>query len=197
MRIVERDDLPRSTILTLISRVPFFRVGQILKKRVFFYQEGFSSVNVSYRSASPSDLEFLYQLHRAAMRPSVEQTWGNWQEEWQRNRFEQRFAPEVLQIILCDGQPVGVLHVDERTEERFVAMIAILPAFQGRGLGTQALRQVMQTAADQGKPVVLRVLKINQRALNFYQRLGFSVTAETITHFILIWEPTPFRRSTP
>jgi ribosomal protein S18 acetylase RimI-like enzyme len=56
----------------------------------------------------------------------------------------------------------------------------VLPAFQGRGIGPQVLACVLREAA--GRPVALRCLRSNPRALAFWQREGFVVVGETETH---------------
>ena len=44
---------------------------------------------------------------------------------------------------------------------------------------------VLDAASKLGLPVRLRVLKVNLRATAFYERLGFSITGETDTHFLM------------
>ena len=122
------------------------------------------------------------------MRTAVEETFGPWDDDWQRRYFREHFDPALLQVIQVEGQDVGVLYVEERAEEWFVATIELLPAHQGQGIGTAVMRQVMEGAAQQGKPVALRVLKANRRARGLYQRLGFGVTGENETHYIMAWE---------
>lgn len=142
-------------------------------------------VRITYRPAQPADLDFLFDMHRATTRRLVEDTWGQWDEPWQRQRFEQVFKPEELLIIQAEGADVGVLRVQDRAEEIFLAVIEILPAYQKRGIGTQVIRQLLARAERQQKPVALRVLKANVDARRLYQRLGFGVTGETETHYIL------------
>lgn len=59
--------------------------------------------------------------------------------------------------------------------------MALLPEFQGRGIGTKLIQAVMGEAAGLGLPLRLQVLKAN-RARRLYERLGFHVYAETATH---------------
>ena len=46
---------------------------------------------------------------------------------------------------------------------------------------------LMDEARRLGLPVRLRVMKVNPRGLAFYERLGFTRTAETDTHDLLEW----------
>ncbi|MBE0699194.1 MAG: GNAT family N-acetyltransferase [Anaerolineaceae bacterium] len=140
-----------------------------------------------YRPTTTRDEEFLYQLHRATMRTYVEETWGMWDEDWQQTYFHQHFIPEDLLILQLDGVDIGVISVQERTEELFLGIVQILPSYQRQGIGTTVIRDLLTRAARQGKPVALKVLKSNRLARSLYQRLGFGVTGETATHYVMAW----------
>jgi ribosomal protein S18 acetylase RimI-like enzyme len=144
-------------------------------------------MRLSYRPAQPEDVEFLYNLHEAAMRGTVEAAYGAWDAAWQQARFRERFDPRTVTIILADDQPAGALTVQERAEELFVARLEILPWLQNRGIGAAVMRRVQADAAGQGKMVALQVLKANPRARAFYQRLGFRVTGEKEKHWLMGW----------
>ena len=141
---------------------------------------------IDLRPATPDDCAFAYRVHCAAMRPSVEETYG-WDESWQAQTFQQRFDPAKRQIIRYDGADVGVLSVEERDDSLFVALIAILPAYQRRGIGTSLIRRLQEEASERGLAVTLRVLKVN-RARELYERLGFSLVGETDTHYQMRWQ---------
>ncbi len=146
-------------------------------------------MNLSYRPATAQDFDFLFALHEAAMRAYVEDTFGPWQADWQRDYFRKHFDPADLRIIQWDGADVGVLAVQARNEELFLALIEIHPAYQRQGIGTAVMRALLAEAREQGKPVALQVLKVNLPARSLYQRLGFGVTGENDTHYIMACEP--------
>jgi ribosomal protein S18 acetylase RimI-like enzyme len=133
------------------------------------------------------DEEFLYQLHKATMRDYVEETWGRWDEEWQRVYFHEHQPVQERLILQLDGKDIGVISVQERTEELFLRILEILPAYQRRGIGSIVVRDLLNRAAAQGKAVALKVLKANRSARSLYQRLGFGVTGETDTHYVMEW----------
>ena len=86
--------------------------------------------------------------------------------------------------MVLDGQDIGVLTVSDRQDALFVERLYILPAYQGRGIGTQLLRSIMARAFDRGLPVRLHVLKVNP-ARRLYERLGFTQVRETETSFVM------------
>ena len=140
---------------------------------------------IELRSATADDYDFAFHVHGTAMRPSVEPIYG-WDEEFQARYFRLHFDPATRDIIRYDGTDVGVLSVEERDESLFLAMIAILPQYQHRGIGTTLIRRLQQEARERGVPLTLRVLTSN-RARELYERLGFLLTGETETHYQMRW----------
>jgi ribosomal protein S18 acetylase RimI-like enzyme len=126
------------------------------------------------RPATEADRAFLFRLHCVAMRESVEALWG-WDEQLQRRIFDERFDRMRFQVIQVDGEDAGVLDVQERGDEVFLKLIELLPAHRGKGIGTSIIRWLQA----RGKPVTLRVLTTNPRAVALYRRLGFRVVKET------------------
>jgi ribosomal protein S18 acetylase RimI-like enzyme len=138
----------------------------------------------SVRAATAADSAFVYQLHRSTMQDYVARTWGEWNEEFQARMFSQWFEPDRFQIVVVEGQNVGLLAVERRPMELFLGTIEILPAHQNRGLGTAVISSVLAQGQAEGLPVALQVLKVNP-ARQLYARLGFSVVGETTTHYLM------------
>ena len=144
------------------------------------------------RPATLNDYNFLYALHRAAMKESVARTWG-WDEAWQQNYFREKFDPAKREVLQWQGQDVGTLAVREEEDELYVALISILPDFQGRGWGTAVLQNLIRHAQQTGKLFTLHVLKTNSEAQKLYKRLGLQVVAEEEYKYKmqLASQPTP------
>lgn len=115
------------------------------------------------------------------MRNYVEETWG-WDDAWQLRHFEQNFKPELNQIIMLHGQPIGLLSVQQSDNELFIRSILIVSEYQSKGIGSFIISNVIEQAQQQGRPVTLQVLKVNP-ARRLYERLGFVIEDETETHF--------------
>lgn len=142
------------------------------------------------RPATDRDREFLYALHRAAMRESVARVWG-WDEVWQRAHFDARFEPRGVEVICAGGREVGAFRLEEREAELYVASLAVAPEAQGRGLGTAVVHLLLARAGVRRVPVTLQVLKANPRARRLYERLDFRVDGETATHVHLRHDGAP------
>ena len=127
------------------------------------------------------------------MQQYVALTWG-WDEAWQRDYFQQHFNPEECQIITFQGRDVGVLSVLERETEVSLNFMEVLPEYQNQGIEAAVIKSVFEAAHHTGQPVGLQVLKVNPaRAL--YGRLGFLITGETATHYLM--RATPKQQPRP
>jgi ribosomal protein S18 acetylase RimI-like enzyme len=140
--------------------------------------------SLGYRSATESDIDFLYALRVATMKEYVDKTWG-WDDTFQQSIFRKNYVPAKVQILTFDGQDIGMLSVEERDEDIFLKTVEIHPAFQSQGIGTAIISQILADGVKKGKSVRLQVLKVNP-AKRLYDRLGFSVIEETSTHYIML-----------
>lgn len=143
---------------------------------------------VTLRAATADDYDFLFGLHRAAIRPYVESIWG-WHEGWQAEYFRKKFDPLARQVIVVDGVDAGVLVVEERPDEVYIGLIELLPAYQRHGIGTEIINQLAGDAHRRGLPLTLHVLTTNKPAQQLYERLGFIVVAEEEHRRRMIFAP--------
>ena len=127
---------------------------------------------IGLRPATAADSTFCYLLHRAAMRTYIEAIWG-WNEDTQRAFHHRGFDPARTRVITVDGHDAGVLILDYNPTEIYLARIEIHPDYQGHGIGSRLIGQLLREATDQDQAVVLDVLAVNRRAHALYQRLGF------------------------
>ncbi len=72
-----------------------------------------------------------------------------------------------------------------------VGELQIQPSHQGRDFGSRLLRDTMAKAHSRGRAVVLSTGLQNRRAVALYERLGFTHTARTETHFHMTSAPGP------
>jgi ribosomal protein S18 acetylase RimI-like enzyme len=141
-------------------------------------------MNITLRTATEEDADFLFQLQRATMQAYVVQTWGEWDDAWQRRRFRQHFNSVACQIVLDQNQAIGVICVERDANEIRLGKIELLPAYQGRRIGTELLMALVTEANQQRVPLTLQVLKVNP-ARRLYERLGFVICSETATHWLM------------
>ena len=136
---------------------------------------------LSFRKAHISDSEFVFTVKKAAFREYVEQVWG-WDDNYQRELHNRRFAAQDVCIIQFRGTDVGFLSTSSTPDTLKVNQLFILPEYQGKGIGSACMMRIVDDARLEGKSVALQVLKVNTRGIAFYQRLGFLIIGESSTH---------------
>ena len=136
-------------------------------------------MKIELRQATVTDAQLVYDITAAAMRGYVEQAFGPWIESFQREVIGNSFDPTTHHVIVVDGDDAGIIAAPRHESHIQLEKIYLLPRFQRKGIGSQLLRELQQSATVQDKPVRLRVLAVNKEARQLYERLGFVVTNET------------------
>jgi ribosomal protein S18 acetylase RimI-like enzyme len=95
-------------------------------------------------------------------------------------------------VISVDGRRAGYISIEDRDTFWYIEAIAIVRRYQGKGIGTLVLRDVLGEVGAQ--PVRLNVLHVN-RARLLYERLGFRVIHRDAQRQIMEWRApkTPTR----
>lgn len=141
------------------------------------------AVNSARRPANESDRDAARRIHHDAYRAVVERQFGPWDEVTQDQFFADDWKGAAFDVLLIDGVPVGYLSVEHRAVDVHVREIVLTPAVQGRGIGTEILREIIEQAEGRDVPVRLATFHQN-RASALFQRLGFQVVGRTNTHVI-------------
>lgn len=130
--------------------------------------------------------EFIYQVKKAAYKKYVEECWGAWKEDDQRQYFE-KFIETVRKdawIIQLNGVDIGFyngMELDDGSYE--IGNICIIPEYQGKGIGTQVLKDIMKLHKDQD----LHIQYFKQNPVGkLYEKLGFVPNVETEFHYKMI-----------
>jgi len=128
------------------------------------------------RKAENSDYEFLFELKKSAEFEPIKAVFG-WDENVQREIHRSEWNEEQPTIIEVDGLAVGSYLVQYHTEYLYFGRFFLLPQYQGKGIGSQVLKDVIEIAAQKSLPIKLCYLQGN-RVGQLYKRLGFEVTGQ-------------------
>ena len=142
-----------------------------------------SNLQILLREATDSDSELAYKIKKAAFSQYVTNLYGCWDEFEQHGYHQSRFVFQNFKIIIVNGKTAGSLEVVAEPECINVRQLMILPEHQGKGIGAHCMAVIRAEAEKLGVPIRLQVMKVNPRALLFYKRLGFVVSASTDTHY--------------
>ncbi len=140
---------------------------------------------VQYRlvETTSSDEAWLDDLRRRAYRDLFVETWGGWDEERHVRHFHACLRRGHISAIEVAGDRVGMIQTLTHAGHVEIAEIQVDPRFQGRGIGTIVLRDVLSSAGDESLAVRLSVGRRNQKAIHLYHRLGFELVERSATHY--------------
>lgn len=146
---------------------------------------------VILRARTDADLDALYEIasdldtweERNPGRPATPT-----REAWQTRLAAREADPNgnMSFVIDVDGQAVGtvgVFSIDEVARHGEVG-IALLPAARGKGIGTEALAQMIEFAFVRGnlRRIHLEVIASNAAAIRSYEKAGFTVEGRQREH---------------
>lgn len=79
-----------------------------------------------------------------------------------------------LYFIRRDGDTVGFLHLGSRGGEiDWLEDLFVLPEYQGRGIGSQAVRLAEAMVRQYSQSMYIEAAARNERAVRLYRRLGY------------------------
>jgi GNAT superfamily N-acetyltransferase len=142
---------------------------------------------ITYREADKdADLEFGRMVHHSAYRDVVTRQFGSWDESMQDGFFQEGWGRAPHKLVLLDEVPIGVLSTAVTADHLFLSELQILPKYQGQGLGTVIVTELINYSKSLGLPLRLQVLRENT-AQRLYRRLGFVVVETTDFHVKMEW----------
>ncbi|MEY4540250.1 MAG: hypothetical protein RLZZ306_2007 [Bacteroidota bacterium] len=130
------------------------------------------------RKANDEDVNLTFIIKKNALREYLEMLWG-WNEKAQKDFHKKEFRKEHFQVIELQNDSIGYLEIVPFSDHIFLTNLMILQRFQGKGIG----KIIMQDLIKNNPKIVLEVLQVNQRAIQFYQGLGFEIMEDLEVSF--------------
>ncbi|MDT5296008.1 MAG: hypothetical protein QOJ76_2888 [Acidobacteriota bacterium] len=156
--------------------------------------------SVALRPATPDDYEELVRIYAGTRAAELAQvTW--WDDEQklafcrsqydaQKEEYDARFPDARYDVIVLEGRTAGRLWVGRDEEEIRLLDIALLPEWQGQGVGAALVGALVDEARASGKRLRHMVFMLNTGALRFYERLGFQVFEDLGGYLHMEWRPS-------
>ena len=129
-------------------------------------------IRTTQRSCVDRDLDYLYACYKRTMQQHVELAFG-WDESLQRTGFLANARPADCTLLSRNEESIGFVWV-QKSDRWTLRLICIEPEYQGHGIGTSCIRNLIDDARQNSKELTLRVFKSN-RAIDLYLRLGLRV----------------------
>lgn len=142
--------------------------------------------SIQLRERTEADLDFLFELYATTRMEELQQV--DWPDQQKRAFLSDQFTlqhehylkhyPRARWLIIEQkDNAIGRLYEETTSTELRLMDIALLPAYQNQGIGSQLMRVLLDHADEIRLPIGLHVESFNP-ALRLYTRLGF-VTVET------------------
>ena len=153
------------------------------------------TTTITLRPATDADRRFLVELYGSTRADELDQVaWAAGQRDaFVRMQYDAQDVSYragnphgAFDVIEVGGRPAGRLYVDRRPSEIRIVDIALLPEERGAGVGTRLVERLQAEAADSGRTLSVHV-EIHNRAVSFYERLGFAGVAERGVYRRMEW----------
>ncbi|HDI1213383.1 TPA: GNAT family N-acetyltransferase [Aeromonas hydrophila] len=145
-------------------------------------------MEIELAGIAPSEFEQRFAAVKEGIFSYVEAVFG-WEDDFQHERLTSEYEPHWFSWILAERERVSLLCRKPYDDALHVHLLIIFPRYQGRQLGSAVMARLHREAASEGRHrVTLSSFSANQRAIEFYRRLGYQVVAEEPT-FVSLSRP--------
>ncbi|GLB32212.1 hypothetical protein LAD12857_41350 [Lacrimispora amygdalina] len=149
-------------------------------------------MNISYRKAQKEDADLLVQIYNAAfyddyIRYGECPAYGR-----TRERMEKSLEKFPKDIICYEGSAVGVISVEDKGNgEYYLGCLCIMPQYQGKGIGTQAIDYMLDSHPDWNKITLITPIDKEENVSFYTKKCGFKIDGSQIdgnvrlAHFVM------------
>ena len=140
-------------------------------------------MNITYENAGTSDIEPIYALCRGLILDYEDLGSIDLDRvlKWVRRKLEDSIGEYTL--IRIDGEKAGYYHFFTNADGEYeLDDLYIFPEYRNQGIGTAV---VQRCCAAVDRPVTLYVFVRNERAVALYRRLGFEITRDLGSRYIM------------
>ena len=133
-------------------------------------------MKIEYRQAIIEDAELLVNIYNASFYddyvrfgtcPGYGQT---------KEMMEESISKYLKHIILCDNEPVGCVSCIDLGEGVYeVGCLCVIPEYQGKGIGTQAIRFVKSIYEDWVRLTLVTPIDKKENVKFYTEKCGFRI----------------------
>ena len=101
---------------------------------------------------------------------------SNFEKPWSDNMILSENLFSYKTVAVADNRIIGFFSGEIIYDEGFILIITVDKSFHGKGVGTALMLDFLKEAKDRKvSSVYLEVSRSNNRALEFYKKVGFSI----------------------
>lgn len=141
-------------------------------------------MNISFRKTTDSDFALCRDIHHACYKDVVIAQFCQWDVDFQDRSFKESWNQCPMSMIMANKSVAGCLALQEDGATIKLHELLVLPEYQGKGIGTYVLNEMINRARKTSSRLWLRVLHLN-RARQLYLRLGFIDIGKDGTGYIM------------
>jgi ribosomal protein S18 acetylase RimI-like enzyme len=154
------------------------------------------TTEITLRNVTAADDSFLRQLYRSTREDELQLLpWSTDQKKAfvemqylaQSKSYAAAFPSALHQLVLLSHEPIGRIMTNDTDNKLHLVDISLLARYRNLGVGKHLIKELLNEASRNGKPVVLQVQKTN-RARSLYERLGFRISGEQGLYYEMVWE---------
>jgi ribosomal protein S18 acetylase RimI-like enzyme len=133
--------------------------------------------NIDLVSVTIEDLQFSYDLWKLTKKEFLEKINGEWIDEFKMENYKEECSRNIENnyLIKYNGNNIGWLEYELSKKYIYIGQIHILPEYQGKGIGSNIINEIIKYGRKKKKDIFLYVIKYNDKALKFYKKLGFKI----------------------
>ncbi|WP_202408483.1 GNAT family N-acetyltransferase [Vibrio tetraodonis] len=133
-------------------------------------------MDIQLKQIISNEFDSLFSVVKQGLFTHVDSVFG-WCDEFQSNRLKNDYEPHRFHWVYLNDMRVGILCFKPYDNSLHVHLLIVFPEFQNQKIGERVMNMVHEIAHKQGRTyVTLSSFVINQRAISFYQSLGYQVT---------------------
>ena len=133
-------------------------------------------MKIEYRQAVIEDAELLVNIYNASFYDDYVR-YGSCPGYGQtKEMMEESISKYLKHIILCDNEPIGCvscINLEKGVYE--VGCLCVIPRYQGKGIGTQAIRYVKTFYEDWERITLVTPIDKKENVKFYTEKCGFRI----------------------
>ena len=153
---------------------------------------------IKLRPVTAKDESFLKRVYAQSREPEMQSS--GWSVSQQKGFLDSQYTLRAMshatqypraehQIILLKSRRIGTLLHQIESAQLNLIDIALIKTERGNGIGSQVIISLCEKAQTLSMPVHLFVQADNLSAMKLYEKLSFTRSRITGSHYEMIWVP--------
>lgn len=145
-------------------------------------------MEIKFEPVLLGDFEEVFSALKRGLFHYIDAVFG-WDDQFQRHRLKTEYQADWFHWLYVDNKRAGLLCFKPYDNALHVHFLVIETSYQGKQIGANVMAMVHdQAIAKMKQQVTLSSFKRNQRAISFYESLGYEIV-DTDDRFVsLLWK---------